>query len=461
MTALLGAAAGADHGEFSLVAVAIGAALLIANGFFVAAEIALLAARRGLVEEASDRGEPGAQRVLDQLTELSVTFTGAQLGITMCSLGLGLVAEPAVAALFSDVLQSTPLPAGAIPTLAFLLGLFVVVFLHMVVGEMAPKNLALARAEQVAFRISRVFVLYSRLFRPLIVLLNGLANALVRLVRVQPVDEHRLVHTPDELTMALIESGDLGTISAQDARVMSAALRLSTIHAEAAMTPRIDMHALPDTATRDELLALASETGHTRFPIFHGDVDHVVGVVHVKDALRCYPDRTSTPITEMLRPIPAVSEFRDLEGVLQDMLDDSTHAVVVVDEHGGTAGLLTLEDVLEELVGDIADEFDDELLATRQDESAWIVPGLTRRDEAERLTGLLLAGGDAETVSGTIVELLGRLPRTGDRVLTPDGWTLTVLELDGLRAAEVEIRAPAMVANSTENGPVERHGESV
>jgi CBS domain containing-hemolysin-like protein len=439
---LLAVSADAAHGSFSLTALLIGVVLLLANGAFVAIEIALLAARRTRIEEAAEAGDPRAARALKALTELSVTFSGAQLGITMCSLGLGAVAEPAVAALFADWLGATPLPPGAVPLVAIALALSLVVFLHMVIGEMAPKNLALARAEAIALRLARPFGWFVTALRPLILLLNGAANALVRLVRVEPVDEHKLVHTPEELTLALAESRQLGTIAPQDARVIDAALSLAEIDAEGAMTPRVDLAALPDTAGLPEVLALAAETGHTRIPVYHEDIDHIVGLLHVKDVLiRSDAELERLTVAALLRPIPAVPESRDLEQLLRDMLDDRSHAVLVVDEFGGTAGLLTLEDVLEELVGEIADEFDAEQQARTAEERVWVVPGTMRRDELERLSGLEL-GGDAETVSGAIVEMLGRLLDRGDRVRTDAGWLLTVLSLEGRRAGEIEVRAP-------------------
>jgi CBS domain containing-hemolysin-like protein len=438
------AADAVEHGTFSLTAVLVGLVLLALNGFFVAVEISLLAARRTRVEEAADAGDRRARRALKALTELSVTFSGAQLGITMCSLGLGAVAEPAVAALLAGWLGATALPAGAVPVVAFTLALSLVVFLHMVLGEMAPKNLSLARAEAVALRLARPFGWYVTALRPLILLLNGAANALVRLVRVDPVDEHKLVHSPEELALALNESRDLGTIAPQDARVMGAALRLQRIDAEAAMTPRVDLSALPDTAEVGEVLELAAETGFTRLPVFHEDIDHVVGLIHVKDVL-LLDELEGVGVAELLRPIPAVPESRDLEQLLRDMLDGRAHAVLVVDEFGGTAGVLSLEDVLEELVGEIEDEFDAERHAHLAEERVWVVPGTIRRDEAERLTGCRLPEGQAETVSGVVVELLGRLVERGDRVATEDGWELTVLSVDGRRAGEIEIRAPEEV----------------
>lgn len=442
---MLAVAADGIHGTFSATALFFGLVLLVANGAFVAAEISLLAARRTRFEEAAEAGDRRAGRALTAHRELSVTFSAAQLGITMCSLGLGAIAEPAVQALFADWLGLTAIPAGVIPGVSLAAALALVVFLHMVVGEMAPKNLALARPEDVALWLMRPFAAFILVLRPLILFLNWLANVLVRLVRVEPVDERQLVHTPDELALALAESQDLGTIQAQDARMMGAALRLSAIDAESAMTPRVDLDALPDTATIDELLDLAAETGHTRIPVFHDDVDHIIGVVHVKDALiREIDDGVTLTVNELLRPIPAVPESRDLEHLMRDMLDARNHAVLVVDEFGGTAGLLTLEDVLEELVGEIADEFDDEEeAAPRGDqERVWIVPGTLRRDEVDRLTGLDLQDGESETISGYLVERFGRLLSVGDVWTTEDGWRLTVRNLEGRRAGEVEITAP-------------------
>jgi CBS domain containing-hemolysin-like protein len=377
------------------------------------------------------------------LRELSVTFSGAQLGITMCSLGLGAVAAPALEARLVGVLGGSPLPPGAVPAVAVGLALAIVVFLHMVVGEMAPKNLAVSRAEAVALRLARPFAVFVALLRPLILLLNGVANGLVRAVRVEPVDEHQLAHSPSELALALVEASEVGTIAGADARVMRAALELSDIEAEAAMTPRVDLAAIPDTATAAEVLDAARETGHTRFPVFRGDIDHVVGMVHLKDLLTG-PDLalSTTSVSELVRPIVAVPASRDLEHLLQEMLERRAHAVLVVDEFGGTAGLLTLEDVLEELVGEIADEYDEAAVLVGDLDRVWTVPGTVRRDEVERLTGIDLGEGDAETVSGWLVEHLGRLVVAGDRHVTDDGWVVTVRSLEGRRAGEVELRAP-------------------
>ena len=446
---VLAAAAGEAH-AVSVPALALGVVLLLANGFFVAAEIALLAARRARIEERAEAGDPRAVIALHALQELSITFSGAQLGITMCSLGLGAVAEPAVAAVLERVLEAAGVPMTVVPGLGFAVALSIVVFLHMVIGEMAPKNLALARAEEVSLRLARSFRAFVWLLRPLIVVLNGSGNLLVRAVGVAPVDEHNLVHTPQELVLALRESQREGTVTAQDARVMSAALQLAEIDAEAAMTPRVDLHAIADDAPMSDVLDLAAATGHTRFPVYHGDPDDVVGIAHVKDVLIRDPGaRDGLTVADVLRPVAAVPETRDLSLLLADMRSDRSHAVLVVDEYGATAGLVTLEDVLEELVGELEDEFDPAAVRRRRSQGGWIVDGLLRRDELERLAGLRLPADQTDTVNGYLTEQLGRLPIRGDEA-DHDGWRLRVLTLTGRRAGRVQVTPPARFADETE-----------
>lgn len=434
--------AGAHGGPIQLAPILFGLFLLIANGFFVAAEIALLAARRARIEERADAGEPRAVIALNALTELSITFSGAQLGITMASLGLGAVAEPAVAVVFARLLGQTSIPESWSAVLSTVLALGLVVFLHMVVGEMAPKNLALARAEDVSLRLARLFRVFIWVLRPLILFLNWLGNLLVRAVGVEPVDEHDLVHTPAELAVALRESQREGTVAPADVRVLSAALELATIDAEAAMTPRTDLEMLSDDAPAQEVLAASDRTGLTRFPVYHDDQDEVVGMVHVKDVLTRDPSELDrVTVHDLRRPIQAVPETRDLEHLLADMRADRSHAVLVVDEFGAMIGLVTLEDVLEELVGEISDEFDEDDNLVDAGDRQWTIDGLLRRDELHRLAGIRLPEGETETVNGFLMEQLGRLCQRGD-VVEVDGWTFRVRTLHGRRAGTVEVTAP-------------------
>ncbi|MFN2556016.1 MAG: hemolysin family protein [Nitriliruptorales bacterium] len=425
------------------LAIVIALVLLGANAFFVAAEIALLAARRARIEERADQGDRRAQLAAAALRELSVTFSGAQLGITMTSLGLGAIAEPAAVRLLERALLVAPLSPGARHAVAFGIGLTIIVSLHMIVGEMAPKNIALARAERVALRLARPFRAFMLIFRPLILGLNANANALVRLVGVEPRQGLGLVHTPEELVFLLRESQREGILPDPEARVLTAALGLGRIDAEAAMTPRVDLAAVPDDAGAVEVLELSRETGFTRFPVYHGDVDDIVGVVNVKDVLIRDSDQfEEMSVADVIRPIPAVPENHDLERLLRDMRRDRSHAVLVIDEFGGTAGIVTLEDVLEELVGEIEDEFDPRAADVRHlGEKCWVVPGTLRRDELAHHTGLELSEGDYETVSGYLTERLGRLVQPGDEI-TENGWTLRVRTLDGRRAGEIEVVGP-------------------
>ena len=447
MNIVLAAAVDLDA-QVSLTAVLFGVVLLGANGFFVAIEIALLAVRRTRIEELADTGDRRAMRALKALRELSVTFSGAQLGITMCSLGLGIIAEPALAVAFVRIFALTAIPVGVIPLIAVVIALSITVFLHMVIGEMAPKNVAIARADTVTLALITPFAWFLAVFRPLIWLLNASANGLVRLVRVTPIAEHELVHTADELAYVVAEANDSGRITNEDARVIDAALRLSSIDAKEAMTPRIDMVAVGTEQSVEQVLALAATSGFSRIPVFAGDIDHVVGVVHVKDLLIGDDVAVTDTAGAVMRPLPAVPESLPLDRLLAAMRRQRSHAAVVVDEFGGTAGVITLEDVLEELVGEITDEFDDTTVL-RATESMWVLPGSFRRDEVQRSVGVELPDGDAETLSGWLVEQLGRFPTVSDQVTTANGWTFTVLSVDRRRASEVEIHAPT--ANATTN----------
>ena len=432
----------------------LGVVLLGLNAFFVAVEIALLAARRGIIEERAESGDPRAVAALDALRELPVTFSGAQLGITLASLGLGAVAEPAVADALKSALGRTALPPGAAVGISIAIALTIVVFLHMVIGEMAPKNLAVARAEDVALRVARPFALYMRILRPVIVVLNGAANLIARLFGVDVVDERELGYSSEELLLVLGQARESGSIGAEDARLFAAVLELREVVAGAAMTPRIDLVAVATGTTVGDVLAAAAASGHTRLPVYERDVDHIVGVVHVKDLLVGEHD-ADVRVAEVMRPVVAVPESRDLESLLRELLQTRAQAAVVIDEFGGTAGLLTLEDLFEELVGDIADEFDDEPSLVTLGPRSWIAPGTMRWDVLEDAVGIDLEPDDvdADTVSGWMVERLGRLLRVGDVVTTQGGWRLEVRSLEGRRAGRITVRAPSVASAGEHREP--------
>lgn len=438
---ILAVDAGAIEAGFQPGALLLGLLLLLLNGYFVAAEIALLAAQRIRIEELAETGDAAAGRALDALRELSVTFSGAQLGITMCSLGLGAIAEPALASLLAGWLDPLELPTGVSGAIAFAVALAIVVFLHMVIGEMVPKNLALADAERISVRLASTFRVFVAVFRPLIVALNSAANALVRLTGTEPISERDEVHTADDLRMALQESVDQGYLTQAETRILRAALSLGDIDASSAMTPRVDLETVAADDSVDVVLEVAAGTGHSRLPVRGEDLDDIVGMVHVKDLL--IADEATLEgktAADVMRDVPVVPDSRDLDVLLEDMRLARAHLVLVVDEHGGTAGVLSLEDVLEELVGEIEDEFDPDDAHGVAREGVWVVDGLMRRDEVERSTGLVLPEGEAETISGIIAEITGHIPEVGDEI-DVDGWTITVVSVDGRRAGDVRITA--------------------
>ncbi|MDP9068288.1 MAG: hemolysin family protein [Actinomycetota bacterium] len=413
--------------------------LLLANGFFVGAEFGLIAARRSKIEQLAEGGDRKAKLALRSVRELSFMLAGAQLGITMASLGLGAIAEPAVARLIESglhgVIHVTP---GVLHTISFVIALSIVVFLHMVVGEMAPKNIAIAKPEGTALWVAAPFRFYTTLFRPFIHLLNGLANGGVRLLGVEPQEEARSVHTSDEIGLMIAESARGGAIDKFEHRLLQGAIQFSERDAASVMVPRTDVIAVPLDVTPEELEKVIVESGHSRLPVYAEDLDHVVGFFHAKDLLKVRDDERQRPLARrLIRQMLVVPESRHLHPLLLDMRRERRHFALVVEEHGGTAGIVTLEDLLEELVGEIRDEHDaGELGIVHLDEGRYCIPGVLRIDEAERVLGIDLPEGEYETVAGFLMDKLGRIPKRRDRV-SHDGWRLTVSSMQRRRVEQV------------------------
>lgn len=428
------------------VALAAAVALLAANGFFVAAEFALLAARRSRIEQLAAEGDKRAHHALRGIKELSLMLAGAQLGITVCSLLLGAVAEPAIAHLIEDALHPLDLPAGVHHAIAYAIALTIVVFLHMVVGEMAPKSWAIAHPESSALTLARPFRAFALVFRPVIALLNVMANGLVRLVGVEPQPELAMAHAPSDLLLLLDESAGHGSIAAEEHRLLSRSLELSGLDAGAAMTPRRDIVAVEEWAKASDVATLARTSGRSRILVHGGDLDHVVGAVHAKDILLVDPvDRPKVTAGELARPVPATHEHHRLEDLLVEMRTSHQMLTVVVDEHGVVVGIVTLEDVLEELIGDFEDETDRRGRRCRPvAERVYRLDGGIRPDELAEETGVVLPDGDWDTVAGFIITTLDRVPVLGDE-LEVDGSTLRVSRVDGYAITEIrlELAPPA------------------
>ena len=420
------------------VALTVAIVLLLANGFFVAAEFALLAARRSRIEQLAAQGSSRARHALAGIKELSLMLAGAQLGITMASLGLGAIAEPALAHSFELAFERFELPAGLIEGLAFTIAMAIVVFLHMVVGEMAPKSLSISNPEKAALWLAPPFRAFTWVVRPFIRLLNSCANAVVRMCGVEPQEELAAAHAPGDLVMLVRESVEHGTLARDQHGLLERALELSGLDAESAMVPRRDIVAVERGAALDEVERLAAETGRSRMPVYEGELDQIVGVLHVKDVLRIAPERRDgVSAATLARPAFVTVESRAIEDLMIEMREARAHVAIVVDEYGSVSGLVALEDLIEELIGDFEDETDaDRHAATRRPDGTVALPATLRPDEFEDITGIELPDGDYETIAGYVIHALGRVPEEGDEVSGP-GCLLRVTQMDGPRVVEL------------------------
>ena len=410
--------------------------LLVANGFFVASEFAYITARRNVLEQTQTR----SARIAVKLNkDLSLSLTAAQLGITMASLGLGAVAEPAVAHLLELVFGFLPLPENVIHIIALVIALLIVVFLHMVIGEMAPKNVAISSPEKSATALAPLFRGFIIVFRPLIATLNAIANGILRLLGVKPADTLDVGHSADDLAVIIATGQEEGVIEDFTHRLLTGAIMFADLDAAEAMIPRPDVLAVEVGTSVAEIETVMLESGHSRIPVYRGDLDEALGFVHVKDLMGVEDDDRAHPLDPaLIRDNLFVPESAHIRSVLDEMRRTRIHFAIVVDEHGSTAGIITMEDIAEELVGEIRDEHDRrERRPTRTGDGKIVAPALIRPDQLADF-GVDLPEGEYETLGGLIMDRLGRLPVTGD-VVEEEGWILRVIRTDGRRVREVEL----------------------
>ncbi|MFC4590786.1 hemolysin family protein [Sphaerisporangium corydalis] len=424
-------------------------ALVVANGFFVAAEFSLVTVERSEVRRLASAGDRGAQGIQAAIQKLSFQLSGAQLGITITSLLLGVIAEPAIAGLLHPLVERTGLPAGATESVAAALGLLIATVSQMVLGELVPKNAALSRPMIVARFSTPPQRVFSAIFAPLIKASNATANAIVRALGAEPQDELASARSPDELNMLMSLSAEAGTLPTGTAAMLRRALRFGDTTAAEAMTPRMDCVTVGDGDTVGEFLTLARRERHLRLPVSGGELDDIVGVASVVDAFAVpEPERATTRVATIRRPPVLVPESLDLETLQERLFAAKAEMAVVVDEYGGFAGIVTVEDLAEELIGDIADEYDLPEEGSGEPEPALLaagasmaVPALLRAHEAEERTGFQMPEGPYETLAGLLISRLGRLPDPGDSV-DVDGWTLRVDAMRRHRIEQITLTAP-------------------
>lgn len=434
------------EGEQALTAGAIAARLSIVlllvaiNGFFVAAEFALVAARRSRIDAMVADGDSKAATVQHALTHLDRYISGTQIGITLASLALGWVGEPTLSVIIDRILIAFGMnpPAGVSHFSASIITAFLIItFLHIVLGELAPKSVALIAPETVSRWLARPLIIFSRILSPFIALLNGTANRLLMLFGMHAATESSHVHSPEELRLLVMQSRAHGTLDESDSAMLAGVFDFHEKKARDVMRPRTEVVALDIDTGPEELWETLRSERYSRYPVYRDSLDDIVGVFLGKD-LWLHDGTEPFTLKSFVREALFVPDSRPAEMVLDDLRKTRAHMAVVLDEYGGTAGIVTMEDLVEEVIGDIADEYDMASRVAMETDGILELAGSLSLVDVRSDYQLRVPEGDWSTLGGYVFSTLGRLPRVGDRVPFPGG-ELEVVAMDGRRVAAVRV----------------------
>ncbi len=426
-----------------LMAVAGVGALALLNALYVAGEFGLIGSRRSRLEALAREGHPAAQRVLDTVTDfprLDRAIATIQVGITCASLGLGMYGEHAVAELLRPLFSGLGESAGvARHGVASVAAIVILTLVHMVVGEMVPKTLALRDPARAALWTERPLRWTGMVLRPFVLLLALFSRGLTRLLRVEPAAAGAADLTLDEIEWVIDESGAMGALEKEQALLLANLVDFEDLPVRKVMLPRNQVVGFPVDATRESVRALLKTTRHSRYPVFRAGLDDVVGYVHVKDLIHILDGEGTFNLHGLCRRLPYIPESASCSHLLQEFRARRTHIALVVDEHGGTAGMVTMDDLVEEIVGEVQDEFDAEEPPLRTvGNGVAIAMGTLRLDDLEEALHLGLMDDQVDTVAGLVLKELGRMARPGDAV-SPSGVTLTVEMVDRLAITRVRL----------------------
>lgn len=415
-------------------------ALIAANGYFVAAEFAYVAARRQRFAEAAAEGDRKSARALAVHKRLSFMLSGAQLGITITSLVLGFIARPAIAGVIEGPLETLGVPESSAFGISLTIAFVIATIAQMVFGELAPKNLAIAKPEPVARSVAGSTLLFMKVASPFIKLFDGAANRLLRLFGIEPVEELHGAVSADELDLIVDSSAESGHLTMSQAALLERAIDFGELEASDAMVAWNKVDTIDGTANAAALRD-AMATRRSRFPVVDDD-GKVQGIVHAKDLLGV--DRNeyeTTAVSTLMHHVIAVPEAASLDAVLVQLRTHSTEMALVIDEYGGPAGIITLEDIVEELVGEIEDEYDptEPIEQVEVAPGVWNIAATSRPDEIERATGFQLPDGEYDTVAGLVLGRLERLAEVGDAVVV-DGVRIEVVAIDGYGIDQVMLQ---------------------
>jgi CBS domain containing-hemolysin-like protein len=416
-------------------------ALVAANGFFVAVEFALVAADRSKLDALAEEGSWAAKAAVSARRRLSFHLSGAQLGITVTTLVIGFLSEPIVERLLEPILEPIPV----LSSLSIVLALALATVFQMVIGELIPKTIAVAKPEATSLALAPLALVVHGSLAWVIRVLNGAANWTVRRMGMEPKEELADLRTIEDLEYLIESSGASGTLNPAAHELLVRAMRFGDKTAADALTPRVHVMGLAAEAPVSDLVELARTTNFSRFPVFDPDVDHVRGVVHIASVFNLSPDeRSSKRVGELVVEPLIVPETRDLVDIVDDFRSTGFQLAIVIDEHGGTAGILTLEVLLEEIVGEVDDEHDDATpLTVGVSAGVLLLAGTLHPDEVEQACGLIVPEGEYETIAGFVLAQLGRIPDVGDGMVH-DGWRIHVAEMDGRRIASLRVTEPSM-----------------
>jgi CBS domain containing-hemolysin-like protein len=415
-----------------------GLILTIGTGLFVASEFSLVNLERSDLEARRDRGEKGLTNTIRALTKTSTHLSGAQLGITLTTMLTGFLVEPSLTALLKPSLVSFGVAENLLDGVGLVISMVLATLFSTLIGELVPKKLALTLPLQVNKFVVGFQLAFTWIFSGMIVVLNKVGNAIVRSLGIEPKEELSSTRTAEELSSLVRRSASMGALDAQTATLLTKTLALSQLVAADVMTPRPRMHALDKDDSLAALIQASIKTGHSRFPISDGSTDDIIGVAHVKQAAAVPREkRDDVPVSAIMVEAPRVPETMRLETLMVELRAKGLQLAIVVDEYGGTAGLATLEDLVEELVGELADEHDRAKAGvTRGANSSVLFPGMIRPDELLEMAIKVPDDGAYETVAGFMMSALGRIPAVGDEVLIEDG-VLRVERMDGRRVDRV------------------------
>jgi len=456
---------------FSAARLLLALVLVALNGFFVASEFAFVKVRATRVDAMVEEGGKAALRVQEAMNNLDDYLAVTQLGITLSSLGLGWAGEPAVAAVIEPVLGAV-LPEGVVHIVAVAIGFSIITFLHVVFGELAPKTLAIQEAERIALFVSAPMKMFYYLFIPGLVVFNGTANYFTGLIGVSPASESEETHSEEELLTIVGRSGEHGAIDVEEVEMIESVFDLGDTIAREVMTPRPDVATVAARTPLSELRSIAATGPYTRYVVVDEETDvPVEGFVHAKDVLRAIEETDAAaddgesedePLArDLVREVLVVPETRRIDDILSEFQARNVQMAVVIDEWGALEGILTIEDVLEELVGEITDEFDldaDEPSMTGLEDGAWKLDGGVPIDQVNERLGTAFANDDYDTIGGVVLGALGSDPVTGDRVAL-DGYAATVEAVDGTRISTVVLRESDAAAEAApERGDADATG---